>query len=99
MWKVERPVVNVNKKNCKFNYCKHTVRLLCECWLNKALNHELRSQSSGGNDSCSKRGGGCNNICGSKNNSSSTPSICIIIEAVMIKVTEAAGAELYKGYS
>lgn len=65
--------------------------LLCVCWLKKALNCVLRSQSSSGNDSCSKSGGGCNNICGCKNNSSSI-SICIIIDAAIITVIVAVVA-------
>lgn len=45
----------------------------------------LRSQSSSGNDSCSKSGSGCNNIYGCKNNSSSI-SICITVKALIITV-------------
>lgn len=55
------------------------------CWLKKDLNCELRSQSSSGNDGCSKSGGGCNNICGCKNNSSSN-LIFILIEAAIVTV-------------
>lgn len=62
------------------------------CWLKKALKCEFRSQSSGSNDSCSKSSGGCNNICGCKNNCSSY-LICIIITekgamVVTVKVAE-----------
>lgn len=44
----------------------------------------LTSQSSSGNDSCSKSGGGYNNIYGCKNNSSI--SVCITVVAAIITV-------------